>query len=102
MFSQDALVSIRDVVQWNPTATEVSGRDGEQTFHLSRNEAEHLLVTWYNEHGWSVQSAAKLYLERGYDYTYFSQMYKCLYILRRNEFKWEALDEAAFVFQTPA
>lgn len=53
---------------------------------------------WYNEHGWTLESAAKLYIEKGYDYEYFSQMYKCLYILRKPELRWEELDKCTSMF----
>ena len=53
---------------------------------------------WYNDHGWTLQSAAQLYLEKGYNYEYFCQMYKCLYILRQQELTWPELSDVAPLF----
>lgn len=54
---------------------------------------------WYNDNGWTLHSAAKLYIEKGYKYDYFRQMYKCLFILRKPTLEWEELDEVASLFQ---
>lgn len=54
---------------------------------------------WYNDNGWTLHSAAKLYIEKGYKYDYFGQMYKCLFILRKPTLEWEELDEVASLFQ---
>lgn len=48
---------------------------------------------WYDEHGWTLEAAWRLYQEREYSWEYFTQMYKCLYILRKPELSWEELDE---------
>lgn len=46
---------------------------------------------WYESTAWNAQRAWELYKERGYDFEYFSQMYKCLYILRQKELAWPEL-----------
>lgn len=53
---------------------------------------------WYDEQGWCLKSAALLYKDRGYDYAYFCQMYKCLYILRQDKLEWKEMEEISYVF----
>ena len=54
---------------------------------------------YYNERGWTLDAAAQLYVDKGQTYEYFSQMYKCLYILRRNALEWEELDSVKLYFE---
>ena len=48
---------------------------------------------WFDQYGWTLENAAVAYWLAGYTWEYFTQMYKCLYILRKKELSWPELDK---------